>query len=63
MDKLEPQVCRKYAESNFSLGRILEMYQEWFDSLYNLYESTIKKDKGWSRITDRKDLNWLQKYV
>jgi glycosyltransferase involved in cell wall biosynthesis len=63
IDKIDPQYCRDYAVNNFSVNRISEQYQEWFDSLYNLYESTIGKGKGWSRITDRSNLNWLNKYV
>lgn len=64
IDKIEPKKCREYALLNYSTGRILQMYEEWFDMLYYLYESSRDpKKKGWSRITDREDLDWLNKYV
>jgi len=60
--RINPERCREYAVKNFSSKRVLEMYEQWFSDLYNLYESSVGKGRGWSRITDRKDLDWLNKY-
>lgn len=58
--------CREYAVENFSLERVNEMYEEWWNMLYHLYLSTdpAKKDiEGWYFIDpERHDLDWLNKY-
>jgi FkbM family methyltransferase len=64
IDKISPAKCREYAEKNYSIERVSEMYQEWFDSLYHLYLSTKNPDgEGWYYVDEnRKNLNWLNKY-
>jgi glycosyltransferase involved in cell wall biosynthesis len=64
IDRIKPETCREYAVKNFSMEHVNEMFAEWFDMLYYLYESSRDPSKkGWSRITERKDLNWLNRYV
>ena len=54
---ISPATCREYALKNFSLERVSQMYQEYFEMLYSLF------DKGWYKSNpDRKNLNWLNKY-
>jgi len=61
---ISPKKCREYAEKNFSLDRVKFMYQEWFEMLYRVYESTVDSKKlGWHYIDkDRKNLDWLNKH-
>ncbi len=41
---------RKYAE-RFLMDNVRWKYQQWFDDLYNVYESTVYPDKkGWHRL-------------
>ena len=54
---IDPQACRDYAVSNYSLERISMMYEEYFQMLED-----VRSAKGWYEIhSDRKDLNWLYK--
>ena len=41
VDKLDPQTIRDYAVKNFSLERVAELYQAYFEQLYELW------GKGW----------------
>jgi hypothetical protein len=63
MDKIDPQVCRAYAEYNYGIEKIKEVFTEWFDSLYNLYESTVETvNLGWHRISSNTTLKWNCRY-
>jgi glycosyltransferase involved in cell wall biosynthesis len=55
---IRPAVCREWATSNFSLGRVAEMYDEYWYSVRKIFDGG-----GWyAKNQDRKDLNWLTKY-
>ncbi len=54
--RLDPAVCRQWALDNFSLDRIAQMYEEYFQSLLNLDR------KGWyEEHPNRDQLDWLRK--
>lgn len=58
IDNIDPIACRTWAERNFSLERVGEMYDEYFDSV-----AAIFNGRGWYEPKpDRTDLNWLYKY-
>ena len=57
IDKIKPSDCYNFASSNFSFDKIGSMYEEYFQSILNLYGKS-----GWYEPNDsREDLNWLYK--
>ena len=55
---IDPYACRTWAERNFTLDRVADMYDEYFWSLSNIYGG-----KGWYQPKpDRSDLNWLYRF-
>jgi len=57
IDKIDPKVCRKFAVDNFSFDKVGMMYEEYFQSIINIYDGN-----GWYEPNDsRKELNWLNK--
>jgi hypothetical protein len=49
---------RAWAERNFSLERISELYEEYFFSVASIYGG-----KGWYEPNPaRRDLDWLRRY-
>ncbi len=53
---ISSKACQEWALSNFTCDRVSEMYQEYFNMLYNLW------DKGWyTKNKQRSNLNWLTK--
>jgi glycosyltransferase involved in cell wall biosynthesis len=58
IDKIKPSNCRDYA-MNFSLNKVAEMYEEYFQSVLNIYNGN-----GWyEKNNERTDLNWLTKHI
>lgn len=56
IDKINPSDCRLWGE-NFSIEKISKMYEEYFQSVIDIYGG-----KGWyERHEDRVDLDWLSK--
>jgi glycosyltransferase involved in cell wall biosynthesis len=56
IDRIDPQNCRTWAQ-NFTLDKVAEMYEEYFESVLNVYEGN-----GWYEPTPgRNDLSWLKK--
>jgi glycosyltransferase involved in cell wall biosynthesis len=58
IQSINPQSCREWAERNFSIERVGEMYEEYFWAVKNIYENN-----GWYEDNPaRKNLNWIRKY-
>lgn len=58
IEKIKPEVCRDFAVNNFSLNVVAEKYEEYFQSVLNVYTG-----EGWyEKNEERKNLNWLTKY-
>lgn len=56
---IKPQACRDFAINNFSLDVVAEKYEEYFQSVLNVYNGN-----GWYEKNDgRTELNWLNKYI
>jgi len=58
---IKPIDCRNYAVDNYSMSRIGQMYEEFFGSLIKL---ATNKEEGWYQLNpNRKNLDWLNKYI
>lgn len=56
IDRIDPRNCRKWAE-NFTLEKVGKMYEEYFQSVLNVYTGN-----GWYEKKDsRSELDWLRK--
>ena len=56
IDRIDPKNCRSWAE-NFTMEKVASMYEEYFQSVYNVYIG-----QGWyERKEDRAELDWLKK--
>jgi glycosyltransferase involved in cell wall biosynthesis len=54
---INPQACRDFA-MNFSLNKVAEMYEEYFQSVLNVYNGN-----GWyEENKNRTNLDWLNKH-
>ena len=55
--RIKPSDCRKWA-MNFSMKKVGEMYEEYFQSVLDVYT-----DNGWYKVReDRSNINWLSKH-
>ncbi len=55
---ISPHACRTWAERNFSLDRVADMYDEYFYSVHNIFTG-----KGWYQENpQRRRLDWLERY-
>jgi len=58
IDNIKPQACRDFALNNFSLDVVAQKYEEYFQSVLNVYNGD-----GWYEKNDnRTELDWLTKY-
>jgi glycosyltransferase involved in cell wall biosynthesis len=58
IDRINPQNCRNFAVNNFSLDVVGKKYEEYFQSVLNVYNG-----QGWyEKNDDRTELDWLNKY-
>ena len=58
IDKINPKTCRDWAMNNYSLNRVAEMYEEYFQMVWDTYTGN-----GWyQRHPERANLNWLNRY-
>lgn len=56
---IKPQACRDFAMNNFSLEVVSKKYEEYFQSVLNVYNG-----EGWYEKNDsRTELDWLNKYI
>lgn len=56
---IKPEACRDFALNNFSLDVVAQKYEEYFQSVLNVYNGN-----GWYEKNDtRTELNWLNKYI
>jgi glycosyltransferase involved in cell wall biosynthesis len=56
--KIKPADCRNWAMNNFGLARVATMYEEYFQSVLNIYTG-----KGWYEPNqNRENLDYLAKY-
>ena len=58
IDKIDPWNCRNFAMNNFSLGEVAQKYEEYFQSVLNVYNG----DGWYEKNEQREHLNWLSKY-
>lgn len=58
IENIDPVACRNFAKSNFSLEKVGKMYEEYFQSVLNVFGK-----EGWYEPNDvRTNLNYLNKY-
>jgi glycosyltransferase involved in cell wall biosynthesis len=58
IQNISPYTCHLYATRNYSVTKVMDMYEEFFQMVMDVY-----KGKGWYEIhNERKDLDWLKRY-
>jgi len=57
INSIKPDMCRKWAETNYNMNKIALMYEEYFTTLKN----NIASENKWYNINEeRTDLDWLK---
>lgn len=57
IQNISPAACREWAIQNFTLERVAQMYQEYFEML-----DSLRDKEGWYKPNDhRENLDWLNK--
>jgi hypothetical protein len=57
IDKISPKACRDWAMNNFSLDKVTDMYEEYFQMVYDVYTG-----QGWYQLhPDRENMDWLSR--
>lgn len=59
IDKISRQACRDWAMNNFSLNRVSEMYEEYFETLMKVHDGS---GGYYAKNDERTELNWLNRY-
>ncbi len=62
IDKISPRNCRDWAEKNFSMDRIAQMYNSYFKSLQRNFVPQNVVDGYTTEHSELEELNWLNKY-
>lgn len=57
IDKIKSENCYKWAIDNFSMEKVRELYEEYFDMLYKLFN----KNGFYEENEQRNNLDWLSK--
>lgn len=58
IDKIDPYKCREWALANFSLERVAQLYEEFFDSVLDVHTN-----EGWYHVNvNRTESNFNKKY-
>lgn len=58
IERINPKNCRDWANENFSMDRVALMYEEYFESVYNIYTGN-----GWYEPNPNRDeFDWLKKH-
>ena len=57
IEKIQPKACYEWAMKNYSMDRVVLMYEEYFQSVLNIYNG-----QGWyEQNTNRTNLDWLKR--
>jgi hypothetical protein len=59
ISRISPFDCRRWAVENYSMGRVVKMYEEYFDMLSKLY--AVGSEGFYARNESRDELEWLTK--
>ena len=56
IDKIKPAVCNDWIKKNFSKDKVIQMYEDYFTQIYNIFRN------GWYyENKERENLDWLYK--